>query len=286
MRKLPVPEIGVHDVLVRVAACGVNPVDAKIARWRGFAPQMDGNWVAGLDVSGVVAGIGSAVSQWREGDRVLTHGNMIRPHGGFADYSVQDARTLIRHPDVSAELAASTPCAGWTAWRALHDRLHIKALDTLLIAGGAGGVGGFAIQLARNVGVGMIIATASAQNADYVKSLGATHVVDSRSMDVESAVHKITGGRGVSCGIDCVGGQNFEIVAKCLGFEGAMVELVDVAEPSKCPAAFMNGLSFHQLSLGSGHRNGDAGRETLVRTGSAFSHELGHTVGKIVARIG
>jgi NADPH:quinone reductase-like Zn-dependent oxidoreductase len=106
------PSPGPHDVLVRVHACGLNPVDAKIHQWQAMVPGMSADWVPGLDVAGEIAALGSAVDSWKVGDRVLYHGDMFRPHGGFAEFAVQDARTLTRRPDVSPELAAATPCAG------------------------------------------------------------------------------------------------------------------------------------------------------------------------------
>jgi len=79
VREIPVPSLAESDVLVRVHACGLNPVDAKIAQWKIMAPQMDENWVAGLDVSGEVAAVGHSVTQWKVGDRVLTHCRMRGP---------------------------------------------------------------------------------------------------------------------------------------------------------------------------------------------------------------
>jgi NADPH:quinone reductase-like Zn-dependent oxidoreductase len=274
-RDLPTPEVDGHDVLVRVEACGLNPVDAKIAQWKGAAPDMDSTWVAGLDVSGEVVAVGPEVTAWQVGDRVLGHGNMFRPHGGLAELSVQDGRTLVPHPvGIDAATAASTPCAGWTAWRALHDRLRISARDSLLVAGGAGGVGGFALQVARDAGLTTIIATTSARNAEYVRSLGATRVVDYTREDVVARVRDVTGGLGVTRGVDTVGGENARLVADSLGFEGEMVELVDVVDATSFGRAFDLGLGFHQLSLGSGHRNGEAGRQTLTRARAAFSRAL------------
>jgi NADPH:quinone reductase-like Zn-dependent oxidoreductase len=275
LRELPEPEARDHDVVVRVEACALNPVDAKIAQWKGAAPGMDDRWVAGLDVAGEVVAVGPEVSAWQVGDRVLGHGNMFRPHGGLAELSVQDSRTLVAHPTgIDATTAASTPCAGWTAWRAVHDRLRISPTDSLLVAGGAGGVGGFAVQVARDAGLTTIIATTSARNADYVRSLGATHVVDYTREDVVARVRAITEGLGVTCGVDTVGGENARLVADSLGFEGLMVELVDVVDATTFDRAFDLGLGFHQLSLGSGHRNGEVGRQTLTRTGTAFSRAL------------
>lgn len=275
LRSLPVPRAHGHDVLVRVQACGLNPVDAKIALWKGAVPDMDDRWVAGLDVAGEIAAIGEDVTGWDIGDRVLTHGNMFRPHGGLAEFTLQDARTLVSHPDaIDAATAAATPCAGWTAWRALHDRLRVTPADTLLVAGGSGGVGGFALQIARDAGLRTVIATASARNAEYAASLGATQVIDYTNEDVVASVRGTTGGNGVSRGLDTVGGDNARLVADSLGFEGEMVELVDVVNARPFARAFDLGLAFHQLSLGSGHRNGEAGHQTLTRTGTAFNRAL------------
>lgn len=267
----PVPAPGPHDVLVRVHACGLNPVDAKIDQWQAMASGMDAQWVPGLDVSGEIVACGSSVTGWQVGARVLYHGDMFRKHGGFAEFALQDARTLVRHPEVSAALAAATPCAGWTAWRALTGKLRVRGADSLFIAGGAGGVGSFAIQLARHLGVRRIITTASPENHAYVRALGATDAIDYHSQDVAAQVLALTDGEGVPFALDAVGGDNDLVTAAVLAYEGQMVELVRVVRPESYPDAFMKGLSFHQLSLGSGHRNGPQARDALVAAGAEVS---------------
>lgn len=267
----PEPVPGEHDVLVRVHACGLNPVDAKIRLWRDSAPGMRAGWVGGLDVSGEIVARGAAVTAWEIGDRVLYHGDMYRPRGGFAELAVNDARTLVKHPDVPAAFAAATPCAAWTAWRALVDKLRASEKDTLFIAGGAGGVGSFAVQIARLLGVGRVITTASAANHDYVRSLGATDAIDYHTADVAAQVLALTEGRGVTIALDTVGGENDVLTATVLGYEGQMVELARVVRPASYPGAFGKGLSFHQLSLGGGHRHGEASRHSLVEAGRRVS---------------
>ena len=267
----PVPEPQAHDVLVKVDACGLNPVDAKIHFWHSAAPDMNNQWVPGLDVSGHIVALGSEVKGWQVGDRVLYHGDMFRPHGGFAEYATQDYRTLVKHPEMSAEMAAASPCAGWTAWRALVDKLRVQNHSSIFIAGGAGGVGNYAIQIARHFGLKKIITTCSAANHDYVRSLGATDIIDYRSEDVVSRVMEITSCEGVPVALDAVGGDNDIITANVLGFEGEMVELVRTVRPAEYKDAFMKGLSFHQLSLGSGHRHGAASQQALVNAGQQFS---------------
>ena len=239
VREIPIPKIGAHDVLVKVEACGLNPVDAKISLWKYMVPVMNEFWTPGLDVSGRIEALGDAVRRWKVGDRVLYHGDMFRAHGGFAEYGAQDAAALIAHPHVSATLAASTPCAGWTAWRALNDKLRATAADSILIAGGAGGVGGFAIQTAKLLGLKTIIATCSVKNSSYVSQLGATHVINYQEEDVVGRVLAITDGLGVSTGLDAVGPDNDVLVANSLTFEGRMVELVSVVRPERYRDAFM-----------------------------------------------
>jgi len=272
LSELEIPEIEQpFDVLVKVHAVGLNPVDAKIHLWNGMVADMDDNFVAGLDVSGEIVALGDSVTGWQVGDKVLYHGNMRRAHGGFAEFAIQDSRTLVTHPQTSAEVAAASPCAAWTAYRALFDKLSADKRSSVFIAGGAGGVGSFAIQLAKLAGINTIITTASEANHDFLKSLGATHTIDYRQGKVAEQVMQITADLGVEIALDCVGGENDILCASVLGYEGEMVELVNTVNPQNYNNAFLQGLSFHQLSLGSGHVNGAAGRATLFDSGTKVS---------------
>ncbi|SEG03147.1 zinc-binding dehydrogenase [Vibrio hangzhouensis] len=270
--QLDIPELETdYDVLVRVTAIGLNPVDAKIHLWKSLAFRMDDSFVPGLDVSGVIVALGNKVTGWNIGDSVLYHGNMRRSHGGLAEYAIHDARTLTRHPKVDSTIAAATPCAGWTAMRALVDRLAIEEQESIFIAGGSGGVGSFAIQLAKYYGVGKIITTCSEANHDFVRMLGATDAIDYRNANVVDRVLMLTNGLGVDVSLDCVGGDSDILCASVLGFEGQMVELVQPTRPERYPDAFLKGLTFHQLSLGSGHVNGPTGMNDIVETGERFN---------------
>ena len=271
IRELPAPEPGPQDVLLEVEACGLNPIDAKIRAWKSTFQAAHKIWVPGLDVSGRIVSLGSAVSGWKVGQRVLCHGNMFRPHGGFAETCIQDAAIIIPHPDLPAAQAAATPCAGWTAWRAIHDKLRANAQDSILITGGSGGVGSFAIQIAQYLGLKTIIATCSAKNREYVISLGATDVIDYHAENISERVLQITGRRGVTLGLDTVGADNDIAVANALAYEGRMVELVDTLRPAEYKDAFQKGLGFQQLSLGSGHRYGKPAQQAMVEAGTAFS---------------
>ena len=270
-RDIPVPEPAGDEVLIRVEACGLNPVDAKIRQWQHMITNKPLFWVPGLDIAGSIVKTGRGVTNWKTGDRVLCHGNMFRQFGGFAAFSIQAADTLTLHPETAAEVAAATPCAGWSALRALTDKLHVTAQDSILITGGSGGVGSMAIQLAKHFGLHPIITTCSEKNASFVRQLGADHVIDYTKEDINQRVAEITQGFGVTTGLDTVGGDNDIVLANALAFEGSMVELVRTLRPEAYNQAFMQGLSFHQLSLGSGHRNGQAGKERMLHAGKRFS---------------
>src|SRR5690606_32563276 len=131
----------------------------------------------GLDVSGVIVELGQNTSPWKVGDRVLCHGNMLSPYGGFAEFSLQRVETLLLHPKLDSVVAAASPCAGWTAWQALVDKLRAGERESLLIFGASGGVGTFAVQLAAQFGVRQIFAACSAETHDYVRALGATRAI-------------------------------------------------------------------------------------------------------------
>ena len=137
----PEPSPAQGDIRVAIHAVGLNPVDYKIARMGH--PDWRFPHILGLDVAGVVDAIGSSVTQWQPGDRVFYHGDLSKP-GGFAEFAVTTAHTVAHIPDgMSFVDAASLPCAGLTAYHALHRRLHVRAGQTILVHAGAGGVGGF-----------------------------------------------------------------------------------------------------------------------------------------------
>lgn len=261
-----------YDVLVKVKAVGLNPVDSKINFWHSSIPDMDDNFVGGLDVCGEILAMGEKVTGWALGDRVVYHGNMKRQHGGFAQMAVHDSRTLIAAPEFLSDLElAATPCAGWTAYRALVDKLAIHSEDTLFIAGGAGGVGSYAIAIAKALKVRNIITTCSSAKADYVRSLGATHVIDYHTQDVVETILDITDGQGVSKAFDCVGGEQEQVCADVLSLDGQMLELVQTANPTSYSNAFLRGLTVHHLSLGAGHGHGKAGRDSILNAGLAMT---------------
>lgn len=180
---LPKPEPGEHDLLVRVEAVSVNPVDTKI---RSPKPQVEAQpKVLGYDAAGTVEVIGKSVSGFKPGDRVYYAGDVTRA-GSNAEYQLVDAR-LVGHAPQSIDLAdaAALPLTVLTAWELLFQRMpfdseHGGEGKSLLIIGGAGGVGSIAIQLARRAGFTVVATASRKETVDWCRSMGAQHVINHR----------------------------------------------------------------------------------------------------------
>jgi NADPH:quinone reductase len=255
LAELPTPEPGPGALRVRVEAVGLNPVDYKLLLGSGH-PAWTYPFVLGLDVAGVVDAVGPDVDGWEPGERVFYHGDLSKP-GGLAEYATIDARAVARIPDgVTAIAAAALPCAGLTAYQAVHRKLCVRAGDTVLIHAGAGGVGGFGVQLAAHAGA-TVITTCSARNADYVQQLGAHFVIDYTSEDVSARVLEITGGRGVDAAVDMLGTDSATEALLLLAFGGRLA-CVEALPDFQQWHMFDNGVSVHELALGGAHASGDA----------------------------
>jgi zinc-binding alcohol dehydrogenase family protein len=180
---LPKPEPAGRDLLVRVEAISVNPVDTKV-RAPGN-PARETPLVLGWDAAGVVDAVGSAVSLFKTGDTVFYAGDITRP-GSNSQYQLVDERIAGHSPrSKTVEEAAALPLVSITAYEALFDRLGIDVEGgcrsrTLLIIGGAGGVGSMAIQLAKIAGLRVLATTSRADSTAWVKRLGADHILNHR----------------------------------------------------------------------------------------------------------
>lgn len=253
VEETPKPEPQKGELLIEVHAVGLNPVDYQTAT------SGNPNWtyphILGLDVAGVVTEIGDDVTQWKKGDQIVYHGDLTK-NGGFAEFAVTTAHTVSRIPEsVSLEDAAALPCAGYTAYQALFRKLHVQKGETILIHGGAGGVGGFAVQLAKNAGL-LVITTASEQNYPYVKSLGADCAIDYRNEDIKSKVLQITHDRGVDHVLDTVSGQSATHSLDLLAFNGNIAFVAGAPDFSKIKP-FTKAVSYHEIALGAAHQSGD-----------------------------
>jgi NADPH2:quinone reductase len=178
-----VPEPGEHDLRVRVEAVSVNPVDTKV---RSPKPQVEAQpKVLGYDAAGVVDAVGAAVEGFRPGDRVYYAGDVTRP-GSNAEFQLVDARLAAAMPrSLDFAQAAALPLVAITAWELLFQRMPFDSErggvgKSLLVIGGAGGVGSIAIQLARRAGFTVIATASRPETADWCRAMGAQHVVNHR----------------------------------------------------------------------------------------------------------
>ena len=229
-REIPTPSPGPNEVLVRVRASSVNPADIG-ARRGMFGPHGASlPAVLGFDVSGTIEAVGPGVPGWAVGDAVY----YVIPAGadqggGYAEFHVAPTAILAKKPaNLSFAQAASVPVAGGTAWAALISRAALRVGETALIHGGAGGVGSFAVQIARAAGA-FVLATCGAYDAERVRGLGADRVIDYRADNVADSVLGETSGQGVDLSFTTVGGPT---LAGCLPLTRMGGRIVTVTGPA------------------------------------------------------
>jgi NADPH2:quinone reductase len=202
---------GPQDVLVRVHAAGVNPVDYKLRRAGGYYPNRL-PLILGCDGAGVVEAIGEQVTRFGVGDEVyFFNGGMGGDEqGNYAELTMIHEEYLAAKPkSLSMVEAASVPLVWLTAWEALFDRYALQAGETILIHGGAGGVGYIAIQIAKNAGATVLTTISSPEKAAFARSIGADHCINYRNDDFVDVILALTGGGGVDVVFDVIGGQVF-----------------------------------------------------------------------------
>jgi NADPH:quinone reductase-like Zn-dependent oxidoreductase len=186
---MPEPEVREHDVLVEVHAAGVNALDSKIrdGEFKLFLPYRP-PFILGNDVAGVVVRVGARVRKFKPGDEVYARPNKDRI-GTFAEFiSINEDDLAPKPKQLTMEEAAAIPLVGLTAWQALIDIADLQQRQKILIHAGSGGVGTFAIQLAKHLGA-TVATTTSAANIDLVKRLGADVVIDYRTDDFATVLH-------------------------------------------------------------------------------------------------
>lgn len=228
---MEVPELKEGEVLVKIEAAGVNPVDAVITKgyYKGRIPHSF-PIIPGWDVAGVIEERGHAARRFEPGDKV--YGYARRPEikwGTFAEYIVIPESYLAKRPEnISAEAAAAIPLAGLTAYQGLYQYGKLSGGQKLLILGASGGVGSFAIQLAKVKGA-EIFGVASSRNHDYMRSLGADHTIDYKDRDIGDAVKEIYP-KGVDLIFDCTSGESLQQSLKCLKDSGKLVSILNQGE--------------------------------------------------------
>ena len=289
---VPVPEIGPDEVLIKVHACGVNPIDWKVRQGRKKDQthyQMP--LILGWDVAGTVEEAGPLVKYFGKGDQVFARPATTR-NGGYAEFVAVRSMEVTPAPrTISLEQAAGVPLASQTAWVGLFEIGGLRSGQSVLIHGASGGVGSFAVQLAKLAGA-RVFATTSTKNVELVHSLGADEVIDYTLGDFRHAVSEM------DMVYDTVGGETQARSWEVLRKGGVLISTLSVDE-SAAAAHGVIGRSYLLVSNGARLREIkeliDAGdikviieREFPLAEAKA-AHQLSqarHVAGKIILRVG
>ncbi|MCH4875954.1 NADPH:quinone oxidoreductase [Pseudomonas sp. TMW22090] len=238
----PVP--GTGQVLVRVHATSINPLDYQVRR--GDYPDLVPlPAISGHDVSGVVEEVGPGVTAFAPGDEVWYTPQIFDGSGSYAEYHVAAQNIVGKKPASLSHLeAASLSLVGGTAWEALTVRAALKVGESILIHGGAGGVGHVAIQLAKAIGA-RVFTTVREANFEFVRSMGADVIIDYEKEDYVDAINRETDGRGVDVVFDTIGGNTLARSPDALAQLGRVVSIVDIAKPQNLVQAWGKNASYH-----------------------------------------
>ena len=238
----PVPHTG--QVLVRVHATSINPLDYQVRRG-DYADLVPLPAITGHDVSGVVEEVGPGVTSLAPGDEVWYTPQIFDGPGSYAEYHVAAEGIIGKKPPALSHLeAASLSLVGGTAWEALVVRAALRVGESILVHGGAGGVGHVAIQLAKAIGA-QVFTTVRDVNVEFARSLGADVIIDYEKEDYVDAILRETGGRGVDVVFDTIGGTTLSRSPDALAQLGRVVTIVDTAHPQNLVQAWGRNASYH-----------------------------------------
>ncbi len=218
---LPAPEPRAHEVLIKVAAAGVNRPDV-LQRMGLYPPPPGASNIPGLEVAGEVAALGDGVSQWRIGDRVTA----LTAGGGYAEYALAHEGSCISGPKgLGMAEAACIPETFMTVWHNVFERGALKAGECFLVHGGSSGIGSTAIQLAAHFGARVFATAGSDEKCAYCESLGAERAINYKTQAFAKEIKEATCGRGVDVILDMVGGTYVQDDIALAAEDGRIVQI-------------------------------------------------------------
>jgi len=217
----PIPRPGPGEVLIEVAAAGVNRPDV-LQRQGGYKPPPGASDIPGLEVAGRIAGLGEGVGDWRPGAPVTA----LVAGGGYAEFCVAPAPQCLPFPQgYDAVRAAAIPETFFTVWTNVFERGRLAAGESFLVHGGSSGIGTTAIQLAHAFGARVFTTAGTPEKCAACRSLGAERAIDHRREDFVAVVQEATGGKGVDVILDMVGGSYINRNLTILALEGRLVQI-------------------------------------------------------------
>jgi NADPH2:quinone reductase len=223
----PVPAPGPHEILIKVAAAGVNRPDVA-QRSGSYPPPPGASDLPGLEVSGEVVAVGTEARKHKIGDKVMS----LVAGGGYAQYCIaQDAQAMAVPPALSMLEAGAIPETLMTVWHNVFERGALKAGETLLVHGGSSGIGTMAIQLAKAFGARVIVTVGSKEKADACLKLGADRAINYKTEDFVAEVKTATVGVGVDLILDMVGGEYIERNYDAAAVDGRIVQIATLGGP-------------------------------------------------------
>ncbi|OYQ33206.1 quinone oxidoreductase [Flavobacterium cyanobacteriorum] len=248
--ELPVPIVGENEILVKVVATSVNPVEYKIRN--GALAGLAGDFPVVLhsDVSGIVEAVGENVETFMIGDQVYgCAGGLVGNIGALAEFMNGDFRLFSKKPgNLSFTEAGALPLVAITAFEAIFDRAKVKTGQKILIYGGVGGVGHLAVQFAKLAGAEVFATVSTKQQAEIVKIMGADHVINYKTEPVEAFVNKHTNGKGFDVVFDTIGNENLENSFKATKLNGTVVTTSSLLEADLTPV-HLKGLDFQVVFM-------------------------------------
>lgn len=223
----PVPVPGPHELLVKVAAAGVNRPDVA-QRSGSYPPPPGASDLPGLEIAGEVVAIGDGVSRFKIGDKVMS----LVAGGGYAQYCIAPESHAMAVPaSLSMQEAGAVPETLMTVWHNVFERGGLKAGETLLVHGGSSGIGTMAIQLAKAFGAKVFVTVGNAEKAEACRKLGADHAINYKDEDFVAATQKLTDGAGVDLILDMVGGDYIERNYDAAAIGGRIVQIAFLGGP-------------------------------------------------------
>jgi putative PIG3 family NAD(P)H quinone oxidoreductase len=271
LEQRPVPTPGNGEILVKVAAAGVNRPDV-MQRMGLYPPPPGAPDIPGLEVAGEVVALGTNVNRWKVGDRVMA----LVVGGGYAEYCIAHESHALPVSGLSMTEAAAIPETFFTVWHNTFERGGLKRGETLLIHGGSSGIGTTAIQLAKAFGARVITTAGSQEKCEACRKLGADVAVNYKTEDFVTATKTATGGKGAEVIVDMVGGDYIARNYEAAAVEGRIVQIAFQGSPKAT-------VDFRRIMLKRLHHTGSTLRSRSVADKGAIARAVEENVLPLIA---